>query len=137
MAVSAKSYSITFTTLFFLLFFFTTLVGSSPRRVKCTAPCTFENRVWSFPIPTFSPAYHFLPLCRIMMAPGFASQSFQIFMPNRRPAESRPLFDDPAAFFVANRNCWCNGVFNAGSRRNWTWMNNMVVPFARGLRVSV
>lgn len=66
-----------------------------------TTPAIFANKVWSVPIPTFSPARNFCPRCRTRMEPALAGCLCRILTPSRRPIESRPLLVDPPAFLVA------------------------------------
>jgi hypothetical protein len=75
----------------------------APRRIFSilTTPATLAKRVWSFPIPTLSPARNFCPRCRTRMDPALAGWLWRILTPSLRPIESRPLFVDPPAFFVA------------------------------------
>ena len=55
-----------------------------------------------------------------IILPGFATNPGQTLIPKRRPAESRPLFDDPPAFLVAFRTVMClcaSMVRNVGETR--------------------
>ena len=66
-----------------------------------TTPSVNANSVWSFPMPTLSPARNFWPRCRTRMLPAFAGCLGHILIPSLRPAESLPLFEEPPAFLVA------------------------------------
>lgn len=66
-----------------------------------TTPAIFANKVWSVPIPTFSPARNFCPRCLTKIEPALAGCLWRILTPRRRPIESRPLLVDPPAFLVA------------------------------------
>ena len=83
---------LTWTTFLFLF------VGS---RVMETLPSVRANSVWSLPTPTFSPGRNFIPRCLTMIEPARQYVLGQTLMPSLLPAESRPLFDEPPAFFVA------------------------------------
>lgn len=93
--------------------------------VNLTIPGRVAKIVWSRPIPTPSPVRNFLPLWRTIMAPAFASRPGNNLIPRRRPAESRPFVDDPAAFLVAMvlvvwKDC----------RKGWWAINRNVDPAA-------
>ena len=66
-----------------------------------TNPATFAKRVWSFPIPTLSPARNRWPRCLTKIEPALAGSLWRTLIPSRRPIESLPLLVDPPAFFVA------------------------------------
>src|SRR6476661_3182206 len=52
-------------------------------------------------MPTLAPACHLVPRWRAMMLPGMTTSPPYCFRPRRRPAESRPLREDPPAFLCA------------------------------------
>src|SRR5258706_406147 len=52
-------------------------------------------------MPTLAPACHLVPRWRAMMLPGTTTSPPNCFSPRRRPAESRPLREDPPAFLCA------------------------------------
>src|SRR5215475_9970267 len=59
------------------------------------------NRVWSLPVPTLRPACHLVPRWRARVLPASTISPPVDFKPSRRPAESRPLREDPPAFLCA------------------------------------
>src|SRR5215510_1329941 len=59
------------------------------------------NRVWSLPVPTLRPACHLVPRWRARILPASTISPPADFRPSRRPAESRPLREDPPAFLCA------------------------------------
>ena len=73
--------------------------------VNFTFPSTKLNKVWSVPIPQFSPGCHFVPRCLAMMFPGRTSSPPYFLMPKNFGFESRPFDVDPPAFFDANLTC--------------------------------
>ena len=75
---------------------------------KCTLPSASANKVWSRPIPTFSPGWTGVPRCRMMIFPEVTACPPNFFTPNRFPLDLRPFFVDPPAFFVAKRTVWLN-----------------------------
>lgn len=75
--------------------------------VNFTFPSTKLNKVWSVPIPQFSPGCHFVPRCLAMMFPGRTSSPPYFLMPKNFGFESRPFDVDPPAFFDANLTCVC------------------------------
>ena len=78
--------------------------------VNFTFPSTKLNKVWSVPIPQFSPGCHFVPRCLAMMFPGRTSSPPYFLMPKNFGFESRPFDVDPPAFFDANlTRCGCCG----------------------------
>src|SRR3954447_13496096 len=64
-------------------------------------PSVSAKSVWSLPIPTLAPACHLVPRWRAMILPGTTTSPPYCFSPRRRPAESRPLREDPPAFLCA------------------------------------
>src|SRR5262245_18701957 len=52
-------------------------------------------------MPTPSPGCHLVPRWRTMMLPASTFWPPDFFTPSRRPAESRPLRDEPPAFLCA------------------------------------
>src|SRR3954463_8999729 len=52
-------------------------------------------------MPTLAPACHLVPRWRAMILPGTTPPPPYCFSPRRRPAESRPLREDPPAFLCA------------------------------------
>src|ERR1700749_1861645 len=52
-------------------------------------------------MPTFWPGCHVVPRCRTRILPASALSPPNNFTPRRRPAESRPLREDPPAFLCA------------------------------------
>src|SRR5215475_12790166 len=52
-------------------------------------------------MPTLSPACHLVPRWRARILPASADWPPNSFRPRRRPAESRPLRDEPPAFLCA------------------------------------
>src|SRR5262249_12712362 len=76
-----------------------------------TRPSIRANSVWSLPMPTLSPACHWVPRWRTMMLPARQCSPPKSFTPRRWPAESRPLRDDPPAFLCAIWVSW----FDLGS----------------------
>src|SRR3954454_23617955 len=52
-------------------------------------------------MPTLAPACHLVPRWRAIMLPGTTTSPPNCFSPRRRPAESRPLREDPPAFLCA------------------------------------
>ncbi len=63
-----------------------------------TLPSAIANSVWSVPTPTLAPACHLVPRWRTRMLPLMTLSPPNFFTPRRRPAESRPLRDEPPAF---------------------------------------
>jgi|AntAceMinimDraft_5_1070358.scaffolds.fasta_scaffold118863_1 hypothetical protein len=59
--------------------------------------------VWSTPIPQLAPQCHLVPRCRAMMLPCVTNSLPYFLMPRRRPAESRPLLEEPPCFLEAKR----------------------------------
>src|SRR5688572_7873193 len=55
-------------------------------------------------MPTPSPGCHLVPRWRMMMLPAITCWPPNFFTPRRRPAESRPLRDEPPAFLCAISN---------------------------------
>src|SRR3990167_2948533 len=52
-------------------------------------------------MPTLAPGYTLVPRWRMMMLPPTTSWPPNFFTPRRRPAESRPLREEPPAFLCA------------------------------------
>src|SRR3974377_15828 len=59
------------------------------------------NSVWSLPMPTLRPGCHLVPRWRARMLPATTDCPPNSLMPRRRPAESRPLREEPPAFLCA------------------------------------
>src|SRR6185369_1685730 len=71
---------------------------------KRTRPAPRANRVWSLPMPTFTPGYTRVPRWRMMMLPPMTCWPPNFFTPRRFDSESRPLRDEPPAFLCAISN---------------------------------
>ncbi|KAH3664495.1 hypothetical protein OGATHE_003310 [Ogataea polymorpha] len=66
-----------------------------------TNPGSRAKMVWSFPIPAFSPGYHLVPRCLIMISPTSTDSPSCFLGPRRLPAESFICVLEPPALFVA------------------------------------
>lgn len=113
---TVRSYPSATTCTIFLFLFFTLFS-------IFTTPAARAKIVWSFPMPTLSPAKNFFPRCRTMILPALAILPGHTLMPKRRPAESRPLLDDPPAFLVAFLTVISVAEVWGPSIRCWCWEN--------------
>jgi len=66
-----------------------------------TIPSVSAKRVWSLPIPTFSPGWCCVPRWRTMMLPAMQPWPPKILTPNRFDSDSRPFFELPTPFLCA------------------------------------
>src|SRR5690606_14137256 len=62
-------------------------------------------------MPTPSPGCHLVPRWRTMMLPAMTCSPPNFFTPRRRPAESRPLREEPPAFLCAISNYLSKSLF--------------------------
>jgi hypothetical protein len=63
-----------------------------------TTPSIFANSVQSRPMPTFSPAWNFVPTWRTRMLPAETCSPANRFTPRIFGSESRPFRVEPCPF---------------------------------------
>src|SRR5215470_14298521 len=83
-----------------------TETNTRPRRPrwKLTCPPVVAKIVWSRPIETLRPGWNSVPRWRTRMLPDTTISPPNLLTPRRRPAESRPLREEPPAFLWAMEN---------------------------------
>lgn len=74
--------------------------------VNFTLPSTRENKVWSFPIPTFNPGWNSVPRWRTIMLPGEQRWPPYNLTPRYLGLESLLFWVEPPCFLEAHRICW-------------------------------
>ena len=78
-----------------------TYLLSSLVTLKLTVPSTKAKRVWSLPIPMFSPGWNSVPLWRMMILPALQASPPNILTPNLLLCYSRPFLELPTPFLCA------------------------------------
>src|SRR5215472_2980711 len=73
-------------------------------RWKLTCPPMVAKIVWSRPMETLRPGWNSVPRWRTRILPASTISPPNFLTPRRRPAESRPLREEPPAFLWAMGN---------------------------------